>query len=195
MGRHDARRARFPGYGIVLAAVLVIAGVAFGIAAATRGDDQHAAAPSGRQTTSASAPCARQLRVVTATAYQPVLERVAVGISQGPDCVRLSVTAADGRAAAGVVASSGADAWIADDASWPQLPGDAHVAKDRAHVVATSPLYVLTQRSAAALPTSAHTWLGLGQRLGQPKLSQLVVSDPAASGAGMVAVGALAGPS
>jgi hypothetical protein len=193
MGRHVVRRARFPGYGIVLAAVLVIAGVAFGIAAATRGDDQHAAAPSATQTTSASAPCARQLRVVTATAYQPVLEKVAVGISQGPECVRLSVTAADGRAAAGVVASSGADAWIADDASWPQLPGDAHVAKDRAHVVATSPLYVVTQRSAAALPASAHTWLGLGQRLGQPKLSQLVVSDPAAGGAGMVAVGALAG--
>jgi hypothetical protein len=184
---------RPPVYWIVLAAVLVIAGVAFGIAAATRGDDQHAAAPSGTRTTSASAPCPRQLKVVTATSYQPVLQKVAVGISQGPDCVRLNVTAADGSAAAEVVASSGADAWIADDASWPQLPGDAHVAKDHAHVVASSPLYVLTQRTAAALPASARTWLGLGQLLGQPKLSQLVVSDPAASGAGMVAVGALAG--
>ena len=64
--------------------------------------------------------------------------------------------------------------------------------RDRAQVVATSPLCVVTQRTAAALAASAQTWLGLGHLLGQPKLSGLVVSDPTASGAGMVAVGALA---
>ena len=122
-----------------------------------------------------------------------MLQKAADGIAQGPDCVKVTITRADGSGAAGVVASSGADAWIADDASWPQLPGTAHIAKDRAQVVATSPLYVVTQRTAAALPASAQTWVGLGQLLGQPKQSQLVVSDPTASGAGMVAVGALAG--
>lgn len=196
MGRHIAQRAhrRFPVYWAVLAVVLAIAGVAFGLAAATRSGDHPAAAPSGTgSTSSAATPCPRQLHVVTATSYEPVLQKAAAGIAQGSDCVGLTVTAADGSAAAGVVASSGADAWIADDSSWPQMPGDAHIAKARAQVVATSPLYVVTQRTAAALPASAQTWLGLGRLLGQPKLSQLVVSDPAASGAGMVAVGALAG--
>jgi hypothetical protein len=131
---------------------------------------------------------------VTASSYGAVLQKAAEGIAQGPNCLRLTVTSADGSAAAGVVASSGADAWIADDASWPQLPSNAHIAKDRAQVVATSPLYVVTQRTAATLPASAQTWFGVGQLLGQPKLAQLVVSDPAASGAGMVAIGALAGP-
>jgi hypothetical protein len=194
MGRHVAGRARrIPVYWWVVAVVLALAGVAFGLAA-TSGSNHPAASSSGTGSTSGvSEPCSRQLHVVTATSYEPVLQKATAGIAQGPDCVKVTTTRADGSGAADVVASSGADAWIADDASWPQLPSTAHIAKNRAQVVATSPLYVVTQRSAAALPPSAQTWVGLGQLLGQPKQSQLVVSDPAASGAGMVAVGALAG--
>jgi hypothetical protein len=174
--------------------VLAVAGVAFGLAATSGSDRRQAASSSGTESTSgASGGCPGQLRIVTATSYEPVLQRAAGGMAHGPDCVRVTITRADGRGAAGVVASSGADAWIADDASWPQLPGAARIAKDRAQVVATSPLYVVSQRTAPALPAYAHTWVGLGQLLGQPKRLQLVVSDPAASGAGMVAVGALAG--
>ena len=133
------------------------------------------------------------LAKMSPTSYEPVLQKAAAGIAQGPACVTVTTTRADGSGGADVVASSGADAWIADDASWPQLPSTAHIAKDHAQVVATSPLHVATQRTAAALPASAQTWVGLGQLLGQPKQWQLVVSDPAASGAGMVSVGALAG--
>jgi hypothetical protein len=196
MGRHVARRAhrRVPVYWYVVAIVLAVAGVAFGLGATSQSDHPQAAASSGTGSTSgASGPCSRQLRIVTASSYEAVLQKAADGIAQGPDCVRVTITRADGNGAAGVVASSGADAWIADDASWPQLPGGARIAKDRAQVVATSPLYVVTQRTAPALPASAQTWVGLGQLLGQPEQSQLVVSDPTASGAGMVAVGALAG--
>ncbi len=178
-------------YWFVVAIVLAVAGVAFGLAATSQSDDPSS---SGTGSTSGvSGPCSWQLRIVTASSYEPVLQKAADGIAQGPDCVKVTIARADGSGAAGVVASSGADAWIADDASWPQLPGTAHIVKDRAQVVATSPLYVVTQRTAAALPASAQTWVGLGQLLGQPQQSQLVVSDPTASGAGMVAVGALAG--
>jgi von Willebrand factor type A domain len=194
MGRHVARRAgRIPVYWWVVAIVLAVAGVAFGLAATSQSDHPVASSSGTGSSSGVSGPCSRQLRVVTATSYEPVLQKAADGIAQGPDCVKVTTTRADGSGAADVVASSGADAWIADDASWPQLPSTAHIGKDRAQVVATSPLYVVTQRSAAALPPSAQTWVGLGQLLGQPKQSQLVVSDPTASGAGMVAVGALAG--
>ena len=193
MGRHVARSARrpVPVYWFVVAIVLAVAGVAFGLAATSQSD--HPSSSGTGSTSGASGPCSRQLRVVTASSYEPVLQKAAAGIAQGPDCVRVTITRADGSGAAGVVASSGADAWIADDASWPQLPGAARIAKDRAQVVATSPLYVVTQRTAPALPASAQTWVGLGLLLGQPRQSQLVVSDPTVSGAGMVAVGALAG--
>ena len=195
MGRHVARRARrIPAYWYVVAIVLALAGVAFGLAATSQSNHPAASSSGTGAASGASGPCSRQLHVVTATSYEPVLQKAADGIAQGPDCVKVTVTRADGTGAAEVVASSGADAWIADDASWPQLPSTAHIAKDRAQVVATSPLYVVTQRTAPPLPASAQTWAGLGQLVGQPKQSQLVVSDPAASGAGMVAVGALAGP-
>jgi hypothetical protein len=194
MGRHVARRARrrVPVYWFVVAIVLAVAGVAFGLAATSESD--HPSSSGTGSTSSASGPCPRQLGIVTASSYEPVLQKAAAGIAQGPDCVRVTITRADGSGAAGVVASSGADAWIADDASWPQLPGAVRIAKDRVQVVATSPLYIVSQSTAPALPASAHTWAGLGQLLGQPQQLQLVVSDPAKSGAGMVAVGALAGP-
>ena len=193
MGRHVVQRARrrLPAYWYVVAIVLAVAGVAFGLAA-TSGSDHPSSSGTG-STSGASGPCSRQLRIVTTSSYEPVLQKVADGIAQGPDCVKVAITRADGSGAAGVVASSGADAWIADDASWPQLPSTAHIAKDRAQVVATSPLYVITQRAAPALPAAAQTWIGLGLLLGQPRQAQLVVSDPTVSGAGMVAVGALAG--
>jgi von Willebrand factor type A domain len=178
-------------YWFVVAIVLAVAGVAFGLAATSQSD--HPSSSGTGSTSGVSEPCSRQLRIVTPSSYEPVLHKAADGIAQGPDCVKVTITRADGSGAAGVVASSGADAWIADDASWPQLPSTAHIAKDRAQVVATSPLYVVTQRTAPALPAAAQTWVGLGQLLGQPKVWQLVVSDPTASGAGMVAIGALAG--
>ena len=164
MGRHVARRAgRIPVYWWVVAVVLVLAGVAFGLAATSQSDHPAASSSGTGSSSGASGSCSRQLRVVTATSYEPVLQKAADGIAQGPDCVKVTTTRADGSGAADVVASSGADAWIADDVSWPQLPSTAHIAKDRAQVVATSPLYVVTQRSAAALPASARraNWLAV----------------------------------
>ena len=195
MGRHVARRARrIPVYGYVVAIVLALAGVAFGLAATSQSNHPAASSSGAGSTSGVSGPCSRQLHVVTARSYEPVVQKAADGLARGPDCVKVTITRADGNGAAAVVASSGADAWLADDASWPQLPSTAHIAKDRAQIVATSPLYVVTQRAARPLPASAQTWAGLGQLLGQPKQWQFVVSDPAASGAGMVSVGAVAGP-
>src|SRR6478672_13260379 len=169
MGRLVARRARrIPVYWYVVAVVLALAGVAFGLAATSQSNHPAASSSGAGSTSGEFGPCSRQLHVVTATSYEPVLQKAAAGIAQGPDCVKVTTTRGDGSEAADVVASSGADAWIADDASWPQLPSTAHIAKDRAQVVATSPLYVVTERSAAALPASAQTWGGLGNYSGNP---------------------------
>src|SRR6476659_691807 len=120
MGRHVARRARrIPVYWYVVAVVLGLAGVAFGLAATSQSNHPAASSSGTGSTSGVSGPCSRQLHVVTATSYEPVLQKAAAGIAQGPDCVKVTTTRADGTAAADVVASSGADAWIADDVSWP----------------------------------------------------------------------------
>ena len=131
--------------------------------------------------------------MVTAGSYAPVLTRVAAGLRSGSDCVGVQVSVVDGQAAAGVVASSGADVWIADDASWPQLPNPAKLATGHALVIASSPLYLVTQHGAAPVPAAARSWLGLARLLAtQPQPWRLRVADPAAFGDGMVAAGALA---
>jgi hypothetical protein len=110
MGRHVAGRARrrLPAYWYVVAIVLEVAGVAFGLAATFQSD--HPSSSGTGSTSRASGPCSRQLRIVTASSYESVLHKAADGIAQGPGCVQVTITRADGSGAAGVVASSGADA-------------------------------------------------------------------------------------
>ena len=53
---------------------------------------------------------------MTAASFAPVVAGVAPALAEGPDCVRLEVAVADGRAAAGRLAEPAADLWIPDDA-------------------------------------------------------------------------------
>jgi von Willebrand factor type A domain len=182
----------------VAAAVLLVLGLGAVVAAVSvSGHDTPTSAGTSATTTASSGadgtPCARRLRIVTATAYQSVLRNAATTLGSGTDCVGLDVTTADGSSAASAVAATHADAWVADDASWPQLPNTATLAPGRGTVVATSPMYLVTAKSAAPPTGVARTWTGLGHLLAQPTPWHLVVADPAATGAGMVAVGAMAG--
>lgn len=195
-GRHAAAPPRSRRRWLLLAVVVVLAGATVvATIALSRPSRSHLGAPDGLATPSAttSANCPQQLRVVTAGSYAPVLTRVAAGLRSGSDCVGVQVRVVDGQAAAGVVASSGADVWIADDASWPQLPNPAKLATGHALVIASSPLYLVTQHGAAPVPAAARSWLGLARLLAtQPQPWRLRVADPAAFGDGMVAAGALA---
>jgi Ca-activated chloride channel family protein len=199
-GRHAAApspdRRRWLALAVVAlaAAAAVVATIAVTRPSASPNSRSGLAAPSGSNTSTSTATCPQQLKVVTASSYAPVLTRVAAGLHSGSGCVGVKVSVADGQAAAGVVASSGADVWIADDASWPQLPSSAKLATGQALVIATSPLYLVTQKGAAPLPTTARSWLGLARLLaGQPAPTwRLRVADPAAFGDGMVGAGALA---
>lgn len=164
------------------------------------------APPSDRSLThlgSATAPatdqspaCSRTITVVTASSFAPALTRIAAPLATGPDCVAVQVRTADGRDAAGVVAATGADAWIPDNSSWSKLPNPAKLATGRLHagtVVATSPLYIVTQRNAPALPPAARSWTGLTELLAQHGSPwHLILGDPATSGDAMVGAGGLA---
>ena len=64
------------------------------------------------------------VRVVTATSFAPVLEKVGETLADGPDCVGLDTVVVDGRKAADRVAEREADLWIPDAGnSWLGLAG------------------------------------------------------------------------
>ena len=97
MARHRGVRAAYwwlPA--VALAALVAVIAVTL-----LRPGDANTSAPSTppRPTTSTAPPAATcvVLRVVTATSFQPVLNTVAPGLLQGPDCVRLDLAVVDGR--------------------------------------------------------------------------------------------------
>lgn len=137
-----------------------------------------------------------QLRIVTASSYRAVLTDVAPLVATGDQCVQLNVEVANGLDALSRVADSGAHVWIPDDAAWagaaeqPTLDSDAPGAET---VVATSPIYMVTDETTAALLRDAgESWLGLTTLLsdGVPGPT-LVLQDPARSGDGLVAAGSV----
>jgi hypothetical protein len=134
------------------------------------------------------------LRVVAATSFAPVLDTVAPGLSAAPDCIRLLLTRADGRAAAGVAAQAGADVWIPDDPSWPGLPGGPALARtaDAGSVLATSPIYLVTDPATGArLAAAGRSWLGLA-RMVEARQARLVTREPGGSADGLIGMGAVA---
>lgn len=137
-----------------------------------------------------------QLRIVTASSYRPVLTDVAPLVATDDQCVQLNVEVANGLDAVSRVADSGAHVWIPDDAAWAgaaeqlTLDPDAPGAET---VVATSPIYMVTDETTAALLRDAgESWLGLTTLLsdGVPGPT-LVLQDPARSGDGLVAAGSV----
>ncbi|HVH22206.1 MAG TPA: substrate-binding domain-containing protein, partial [Pseudonocardia sp.] len=147
----------------------------------------------------APAGCAGELTVVTASSFAPVLAAVAPALAEGPNCARLNLVSADGRTAATEVANRKADLWISDDAAWAGTQGVVQLAPTSTAgsgtVLAISPFYLVTDAGTASrLTADGAGWLGLARLLarpaGEPPLS-LAVRDPAGSGDGMLAAGAL----
>jgi hypothetical protein len=151
------------------------------------GDRGTAAVPCGTTST---------LRVTAASSFAGVLSDLAPALAQGPDCVRLTVTVADGRVAAESLNVLRTDVWIPDDGAWTAYaPDGALAAADEAGagtVVATSPIYLVTDpRTAARIKETGGSWAGLSGLLQGRTGVRLAVREPAGSGDGLVAAGTL----
>jgi hypothetical protein len=154
--------------------------------------------PSDRGDLGGSACDARPLKVVTATSFAPVLDAVAPVVDHGANCIRLDITTADGRAAVQRAAEVNADVWIPDDSSWLSTAGTLSVAPaptaGAGTVVATSPLYMVADRTTGKKlqDDGKDMWRGLASQVDRPNGLRLALRDPASSGDGLVAAGALA---
>lgn len=201
MGKHDieSSQRRRTGRILLVAAVgLLVAGTVAAAVGDLGGTTRTSLQISDSDAPARGAPlengCPHRLTVVTAASFANVLQRIAIPLASGKNCVAVKVTVADGRAAGAAVAKSHADLWIPDNTNWATLPGPPKLATgDKAGtVLATSPLYFVTLGSGPALPASAHSWLGLTELLAAQTQWRLTVRDPAGSGDGMVAAGGMA---
>jgi hypothetical protein len=144
----------------------------------------------------AESTCDQTLKVVTATSFAKVLAAVQPSLATGPHCIALDTAVVDGRAAAARVAEREADVWIPDDLSWAAVARGGLLADDgdggSGTVLATSPIYMVTDTATAARLTSAGgSWLALSKLVAEPNGVRLAVRDPNGSGDGMVAAGSL----
>jgi hypothetical protein len=134
--------------------------------------------------------------VVTSSSFAPVVNQVAPSLADGPDCVRVDVGILDGRVAAERIGQVDADVWIADDRAWAAVANPAAVAPPgeagSGTVLATSPVYMVTDRATAGrIADGGGSWLALERLLTSDSGIRLAVSEPAGSGDGLVAVGAV----
>jgi hypothetical protein len=95
------------------------------------------------------------------------------------------------------VAEVNADVWIPDDSSWSGSAGTLSLAQaptaGAGTVVATSPLYMVADHTTGErLQKAGNDWRGLANLVDKPDGVRLTLRDPASSGDGMVAAGALA---
>jgi hypothetical protein len=195
MGRHTsaAAKARRPVLWIVAAALVLVALVSAGAVVLGRGPDRAQASSS----LPAASSCDRSLRVVTATSFAPVLAALQPALAAGRDCVALDTVVVDGRSAADRVAEREADVWIADDVSWAAVARPGLLAEEgqggSGTVLATSPIYMVTDRGTAARVSAAGgSWLGLSSLVATAASGvRLAVRDPNGSGDGMVGAGSL----
>ena len=193
MGKHRSGRMRRPvlwGAAAVLVAVAVGAGA---IAVADRGASKANRASS---TVLAESTCDQTLKVVTASSFAKVLARLQPSLATGPQCIALDTAVVDGRDAAARVAERMADVWIPDDLSWGAVARGGLLADDgeagSGTVLATSPIYMVTDTATAARLTGAGgSWLALSKLVAEPNGVRLAVRDPNGSGDGMVAAGSL----
>ncbi len=187
MAKHRASRAARRWLPVV-ALIMVIGAVSTIILLRAGGRD------TGAPTAVASnGPCT-VLRVVAASSFRPVLDTVARDLAAGPACLRLQTTQADGRVAAGVAAQRNADVWIPDDPAWLDTPGAPAPAEGAGAgtVLATSPIYQVAEPDTVErLRAAGGSWLALA-KLVDAGTTRLAVRDPAGSGDGLVAAGAVA---
>jgi len=195
VGRHSGAVRRNP-WGIAVLALigimtLAVTAVSFSLWRSGGADD--AAGPAA--TTPPPVECATPVKVVTAASFAPVLSALKPAIAVGPDCARLEIKVADGRNAARHIGHLGADVWIPDDTAWATVAGGAFakaVPEGGPVIVATSPLYFVTDRTTARTLTTAGTsWIGLANLVSADSGVRPVMRDPAGSGDGLIAAGAL----
>ncbi|MFB9448904.1 substrate-binding domain-containing protein [Dactylosporangium vinaceum] len=150
------------------------------------------------------ADCPTTLRVVTASSFSTVVSAAGRELRAAKDCILLDVTTADGRPAAGQVAQLGADVWMPDDAAWATaappgllVPTDKESQAKRdtgaGTTLATSPILMVTDApTAEKIKDKGNGWLALANLLDAKTPGvRLVVRDPALSGDGLVAAGAV----
>lgn len=184
-GRGDRRTALW--VGVAVLAVLATASTV--VALFDRDSGQPPPAATGQT-------CERSLRVVTSSSFAPVLDKLESALARGRDCVGLDTVVVDGRAAATRVAEREADLWIPDDIGWAGAARPGLLAEEghagSGTVLATSPIYMVTDRSTAArVKAAGGSWLGLAGLVTGPSGVRLAVRDPNGSGDGMVAAGSL----
>jgi hypothetical protein len=194
MARHRARKKRLRW--LVTAALAAVAvAIAATAAALLREPEPPPRAAPAEPADPVDVDICTTLRVVTATSFEPVLSELAPMLSQGGDCVRLDIEVADGQAAEARVAETAADVWIPDDAAWAGVVRTAELDPEAAGagtVVATSPIYMVTdQTTAARLNQAGGGWLDLAGLLTADTGTRLAVRDPAGSGDGLIGVGAV----
>jgi hypothetical protein len=153
--------------------------------------DRRPGSPAGPP---AFAGCDSSLRVVTASSFAPVLDNLTPRLERGNDCVEVDVRIADGRSAASQVAELDADVWIPDDTSWAATAADDLLLEPgkagSGTVIATSPIYMVTGPATARRLQAGGSWKALAELLTDARSGvRLVVSDPGASGDGLVAAG------
>jgi Ca-activated chloride channel homolog len=194
MGKHRSGRARPLLWGVAVVLVVVAVG-AGALAAAHRGPGRSAPDRAGSPLLAEST-CDRTLKVVTATSFAKVLATLQPSLASGPGCVALDTAVVDGRDAAARVAEREADVWIPDDLAWAAVARGGLLADDgtggSGTVLATSPIYMVTDAATAArLTSSGGSWLALSKLVAAPGGVRLAVRDPNGSGDGMVAAGSL----
>jgi hypothetical protein len=140
--------------------------------------------------------CDTVLRVAAPASFARVVTQVAADLGSGPDCVRVFVGQVDGRTVAERIGQLDVDAWIADDPAWTTLGSRSALAQDgvagAGAVLATSPVFMVTDPATAKRITrGGGSWLALARLLTTAPGVRLAVPDPAGSGEGLVAVGAL----
>ncbi len=191
MAKHragGASRWKWPAFALLALAGLVLAGV---LVVTNRSGETDRSGPADV----VAGDCDQPVRVVAASSYAPVLAALTTAL-QPDDCLRVEVTQADGRAAAKRAGDVNADVWIADDSSWAASAGSVGLAQAPAAgagtVLATSPIYMVTDPATGSrLQQAGAGWLGLSRLVGQ-KAARLVVRDPGGSGDGLVGAGAVA---
>ncbi|MEV0128834.1 substrate-binding domain-containing protein [Dactylosporangium sp. NPDC050688] len=141
--------------------------------------------------------CPTTLHVVTASSFTTVVSAAGRTLRAGKDCVLVDTTSTDGRPAAGQLTQSRADLWIPDDAAWdviapPQFLASKGILNAYA-TLATSPIYMVTDPATGdRINAGGGSWLALSGLLNTKGSGvRMVVRNPAMSGDGMVAAGAV----
>jgi hypothetical protein len=191
MARQRRRRQR-RGAAVAAALVLLLGGA--GVWSVFRGVGQPLAEAGG----AAPAGCTR-LRVVAAASYAPVVRAVAGTVRSGKDCASVEVLEADGEAAVDKVKESVADVWLPDDEAWRTFapadllaPPDSPAGPGRSTVLATSPVYLVTDPATASRVRAAGgSWRALADLASASAPVRIKVVDPEDAGAALVGLGSV----